>query len=783
MSEDYSPDENSKTITIVTTKEGDCIDIYPHLKQNILDNNKNCQESLLNNDIYYCFDCKQSSCEKCSIIKHQNHNLVLKSDYYNYSPDFFIEIDNEIDDCYKFIEDKTSYINLINYQCFDLHTKIDEIKNLKIKEIENLFSDFKKNINKIKNSLNNTKVIMKKFFTDNQKFLNINKNNDIDNSIFLLFYEIVSLLNEENRKLIETLSQTKYDFANYKDSFEFHKNHVFKILDEFIGFEKPKMEFDDYFWDVKLRIKTYNEHFKKLKLIIYEILKNTGSITDLKEIVNIFDSKNKKGIQFIFNQNYFNPISTSNKKEKKNIKDNNEHIITNFNTIKNTINNRNNSKNKIPNLKSSIIINSFNNRNNSFNNNKSKTNSKNTFNQMLMKKKNCFLLNDYLYKDISLKTYSNNTNSLYNNYSKNSFKSIAHSSFICKRNRNIFDKFNFNRSTLITDNNQSTYILENLGIKNANDITLDDKIKKKFFTYSLIDLYNKLFKEQPKNYYDSNQKIFADYNLRNNIMKEYTKPILGTNEILIYNPFTEKSKRKKINLIKEIHGYEKFPIGARHICINDKLYICGGVDPLNCPINIALLYNIKNNKIIRIDNMIYSHTYHSIEFLENYDCFVVIGGENCKKVEMFDIFTQKWMKLPDLNVARANINIYFDEFTSELYALFGILGDYTNQSKNNYSEVIEVLELKDISSGWCKVDYYKGSSFDVTQGGVKVLPFTRTKLLIYGGKSTRENENIFGIYLIDKMGLIKSDKDIIDKIKYEQKKLQDMNKNYGKLRK
>jgi len=169
-----------------------------------------------------------------------------------------------------------------------------------------------------------------------------------------------------------------------------------------------------------------------------------------------------------------------------------------------------------------------------------------------------------------------------------------------------------------------------------------------------------------------------------------------------------------------------------------------------------------------------------MEYLDNYDCFVVIGGENNKYVELFDIFTQKWSKLPELNIPRANINIFFDDYTSELYALFGALGDYS-EKKNVYSEAIEVLELNDISSGWCKIDYYKGSSFDIRQENVTTLPFTRTKLLIYGGKSSRDNENLFGIYLIDKMGLIKADKDVIEKIKFEQKKIKMINKTYEKM--
>ena len=115
--------------------------------------------------------------------------------------------------------------------------------------------------------------------------------------------------------------------------------------------------------------------------------------------------------------------------------------------------------------------------------------------------------------------------------------------------------------------------------------------------------------------------------------------------------------------------------------------------------------------------------------------------------------------------------------------LFLELWEIIAKKKNIYSEAIEMLELNDISSGWCKIDYYKGSSFDIRQENLITLPFTLTKLLIYGGKSSRENQNLFGIYLIDKMELIKADKDLIEKIKCEQKKIKMINNSYGKLNK
>ena len=751
-----------------------CIDIYPHLKINLLEQNHNCKENL-SDEVYYCLECKQSTCEKCSLKDHKNHNLIKKTDIYNFSPSYFNEIEEAISNANKILLEKDSYINIINELANELHSKIEETKNLKIKEVEKNFEETKKNLHDLEINTKTAKNEFENFYKNNQKFLNIFKNNDNDNSIFLVYYEIISLLTEKNKNLIQKITQNNENFVNYKKSFETQKQKIIEKLNEFIGLNEPKMDNDDPYWDLKFRIKTYNEHFNKLKNNIYEIMKNTGNENSLKEIVNMLDSKNRKGIQFIFDQEYFNTYSSNiNKKNRKTSKNSNELERYNYDSISKDLFNKNLQTKSFDQEDKKIY----------------KIQNKKIIKEYKQIKKQQVFLKKKLHMDTSFKSNTNTTSFNNNNIcyttisktSKNSIKTGSNGSFIYHK-RNKFGCMSYNNSFIFKTNynNSGTNILKNLGIKSPKDITLDNKTKKKFFTYSIIDLYNKLFTFRPRKSFDNNIRIFADYTQRNNNMKEYVKPIIGTNEILIYNSTLDKSTKKKVNLDKNIHTYEKFPGGCRHLFIEDKLYICGGVDPLNCPINTTLVYEIKTNKISRIDNMIKPHSYHSMEYLENYDCFIVIGGENNKWVELFDIFTQKWNKLPDLNVPRANINIYFDEFTSELYALFGAMG-YFSDKKNVYSEVIEVLEFKDISSGWCKVDYYKGSSFDIRQENVNILPFTRTKLLIYGGKG-KDNENLFGIYLIDKMELVKADKDIIDKIRYEQKKLRTINNNCNKLKK
>ena len=668
------------------------IDVYQHLRRNILDPKINCQETL-SDEIYYCITCKASTCEQCSLVKHQGHNIVPKTFFYSYTENFFDEVLDVLKDSYKINDDKNSYIELVEAQAVELHQKIDEIKNKKIQEINDLFVKVNKCIKELEDSTNEVKTTMSNFYKKNNIFFNVYKNNDFDNSVFILYYELNYLGFIKNKEMIKRVEKLKNDFVKYKESFETHKKHTIQTMQDFLGLAEPQTNLDDIYWDVKFRLKTYNEHIEKLKQNIYDIMKHSGNMNDLKEVVSILDSKNKKGIQYIFNQDYF----TKNQRKRSNNRStstNKEMSSPNYNLKNNkTIEAKRGNKN----LKQ-------------FSANKK---------LMLSGKKTPFSKSERNYNLFSSTNHSKKTFSSNNNLQKSGLMNFSGKS-------NSFLSFQG------LEHNKN--ILSNIGIHSYKDITLDDKVKKKYFTYSYIDLYNRLFSQQPRKSFDSNARIFVDYNNRNNLLKEYVKPIVGTNEIMVYDSIQDKSIRVKVNLSKEKHGYEKFPSGCRHLYIEGKLYICGGVDPVSCPINTALVYQPSNNTITRIDNMI------------------------------------------------NNINIYFDEFTSELYALFGALGDYS-EKKNIYSEAIEMLELNDISSGWCKIDYYKGSSFDIRQENLITLPFTLTKLLIYGGKSSRENENLFGIYLIDKMELVKADKDLLEKIKCEQKKIKMINNSYGKLNK
>ena len=269
--------------------------------------------------------------------------------------------------------------------------------------------------------------------------------------------------------------------------------------------------------------------------------------------------------------------------------------------------------------------------------------------------------------------------------------------------------------------------------------------------------------------------LLSNYSERYTELKEKVKPIVKTNYIQLFDPATTKITKIKVTLTKEEHGYTTFPDGCRHLLIDSDLYITGGTDNCGYPINIVLLYNLEIGELTRLANLNDNHSYHSVEYLENFDSIILIGGENSSSCEIMDLDSKKWNRLPPLNCARANANIYYNNVTSDLFVLFGMEGKMDKNIKN--TDVIEVLELNDIISGWMKVDYYKTVGLDLKISYCLTLPFTRDKLLIYGGSTARSIERrIFALFDMIKNEVIKVDPKTMDLIKLEENKIRSFDK-------
>lgn len=665
------------------------MNFYSHLKDNILDWYKNAQDN--KKDVIYCFTCKKSI---SSIGDHSHHSYVNKNKYYFLEENIFDKVNDELN---KYFEKersrKDNILDCIEKTIAKFHIEIDSLKEQKKQEILNHFEIIGKNIKELVGYYQNIKENLENYFTISSPFYEVPfKNNDLENTIFLINYEILTMTSQQNIKLENEINQISSTLSNYPNRIEKDTENILSDLGQKLGLGTSIEKFDDYYWDINLRINKYLEHINQFKKIVYEIYQNDKNFKKIEEAVNVFDSKLKKGVEFIFNQQFF----LENNRNNNTISGN--RVQTGIGKRKN-VRVRGNSKKRL--LNSPLAA----------------SDSK-----------------QYLVKILKTKSSSN---------------LVDDGNFITLTNDNI----SFALSPRITDKiktNSSTSKPTTTRTKsNYDKITLSFRTLQRYFSYSLLDLYNKTFAPTPEERKIFNSNLLLDYKTRYNKLKEYAKPIQNSNKISIYNPILKKLTQVSVPLSKQDHGYAVFPEGCRHILINNLLFITGGVDNMKTPLNIVLCFDVNSKHIIKKPNMIMPHSYHTLEYLDNYECIVAISGENNYYCEIFDLFTCTWHLLPELNYWRSNANVIFNNVTSDIYVLFGMVNN------NRNSDIIEVLELKDINGGWIKIDYYKNAQFDFTMNYCKVLQFSKDKLLIYGGNDSRVTKKMYALYLLERNEIVK----------------------------
>ena len=784
-------------------------DAISHFKENIIHFNKNCTDPIKDNS-YYCFTCKHSICDECGSFAHKEHLLIQRKNCLNYDKTFFNDVSKMIEENTNIDKRKIQIKEEISKSIAQLKEQLDVIEKEKLKEIDKFFEEIKENYIILKNNLLSTKEYIENYYNINKKFFNINLDNeqtnlnkvelteslkkkksglttinntidrynylksneigdnrDIDNTIFIMNFELMNLCDNKNLQILDLSNQINNKKKNISKIIKETTNYMLEeFKTKYLNFNENSIipKFDDYYWDVKIRCEKFNENIARFKETISDIYKRIGTFDKLKDLMSFFDSKNKKGKDVLFNQQYFIKM------------------------------------NDLPNLNSNMAKLMSKKLNKSLG--KIRSTSKNKINGQYSNTASTFKTKDNL--NSRDKILRNDKNGI-DKYSQYGYKTLNSDSKIDTKTMNV----NTNLATFNTLNNEKT-----TPILKKEDVTLNQRVLQRFFAYFVLDFYSKYFKlikptenenmynqeEEENIYIKSNQlknggdkkkqnlknnkftkknsksvSLIANYTERYMNLKERVKPIIGTNYIQFYDPITTKISRMQILLEKDKHGYNVFPDGCRHILIENKLYITGGADNCGYPINIVLMFNIENGQLQKIGNLNDNHSYHTIEYLDNFDSLIVIGGENSNSCEIMDLDSKKWTKLPSLNYPRANANIYYNNVTSDLFVLFGMEGKMDKNIKN--TDVIEVLELNDIISGWMKVDYYKTVGLDLKISYCLTLPFTRDKLLIYGGSTARSIERrIFALFDMIKNEVIKVDPKTMDLIKLEENKIRSFDK-------
>ena len=839
-------------------------DAATHFKQNIIRFDKNCSEPIKDYS-YYCFSCKHSVCNECGVYDHKEHLLIQRDNCLNYDSSFFNEISKVIEKGINIEERKTKIKEDISKSIKQIKEELDILEKQKMVEIDKLFNEIKDNYINLKQNYLKAKETIENYYNINKNFFNIhikitnqeNNNNendnnidnndlkktandnpymtylndneigpnkDIDNTIFLMNFELMNLCDNKNLQILDISNDINNKITNISNIIEQKTNSLIsEIKNNYLNFDKNNIisKFDDFYWDVKMRCEKYNEHIKQFKKTIYDIYKRNGSFEKLKDLLSLFDSKNHKGKDVLFNQNFFikmNDLTSLNNEKDKNLANS---LLKSHKKIRSTSKNkiyRTNSQNSTMKSKESKtneklkVSNNLLNKgierygNKGTNNNETKSGIKrsnsnlfgknntlaNTQNNLLIIDKDNIILDQRVlqrffaysildfyskyFKIINLDDETNGETYDFHNIYNNIKKLDEPGNTKMKRKNTDITKINKNRSVKSTKRNKSKdknhktidkkYNINN--IKSVRDKNNENKYSSN--NSNLFDNNGNTIKFNKNKTFVKTSSLISNYSERYMQLKEKVKPIIGTNYVQFFEPFTNRISKVQLPLTKESHGYTFLPEGCRHILIDSELFITGGTDNCGYPINIVLMLNIETGQLNRLSNLNDNHSYHSLDYLENFDCIILVGGKNCGSCEIMDLDSKKWSKLPSLNYPRANSNIYYNNVTSDLFVLFGMEGEMNEKAQN--TDVIEVLELNDILGGWMKVEYYKSVNFDMKNNYCVTLPFTRDKLIVYGGTTARCLEKgIFALFDMIKNEIIKVDSQTMDLIKLEENKI------------
>ena len=694
---------NNEYINVNINSESYGFDLYKHLKENLRNKDKLCKDKLTK-DSFYCLDCKLSTCKKCLNYNiHKGHNLIPKYLYFNYDENIFNKCFDSIDSIFE--NNDKNYI--LNNQKLK-----EEMKNL----IKDSFDNIIKRLEEIKNK----------------------KLNEIE-KLFESTDGCVEYLKEKENNI-------KEDIKNYMtNQKEFYNIQIEEEISTKASSERTKNNQESELIN-NLKIEAINESqsnkdkFNTIFLTNYDLFKNTEYINgEIRKLIDDIESNKNKYMKY-FDEN----IKLINSELDKFNDDftgvfNYRYLTNDF--YKSISDKLNKYLEKITQMKKYVfdIVNKDGNfekiiLDNNTNETKIKQRFDNILNYQLDEKSGNESLSTLTkYSN----TYSNRLSSHFNN-SLQSQKNRLNSKFY--QTKNSSDKSNINYQIYKTE----------------DEIKLDKPLLQEFYSY---EIYNTVRSNFKKKKIKKNDEIFYEDYLDKEI--DLIKPIPGSNEIQLYDKKTTTLCRKVVKFDKSKYSY--FLHGSRSVLIKDTLYILGGVDQDKVSTKAAYVYYIKTNELKYMKEMICPHAYHSVKFFDYYKSIIVIGGENSSSCELYDLNTGLWRRLPDLNIPRAVCSLYLDKFNHALYTFFGVVGNFSQ--KRNFTDVIEVLELKRLSLGWNKIDYENKAEMDFKSGYNKILPLNREMILIYGATNMRDFVKKAAVYLMPKFEIVKIDNKIFREIK------------------
>ena len=717
--------------------------LYKHVKENLRNKDKLCKHNLTK-ESYYCINCKLSTCKKCENFKiHKGHTLIPKYLYYNCDENILSDTFKDLDGAFQENADVLDNNKLKEELKIKVTETIDEliqrlvdIKAKKLQELDALFESTDGCVQILKEKEENLKNDIRKYLEKQKDFY---------------FLQI----EEDNEK--EKEKENEIENGNEKENKQEQEQDKEKIVDQ--------NKNDDPDYDVVKNLKaenngrkaglieSNNDSYNSTFLISYDLFKNASFLNnEIKNLINDIQANRDKYLtEYNMNLNQLNEDTDKFSQPFNGVF--NYRYLTNefYKMIYDKLKKYNE---KIDAMRKYIY--DMVNKDGGFeriekDNLIAETGIKQRFDNILN-----YQITD---KDDALTVKTKNTKA--NNSLHHRLSIYFNTGLMVTKFKNTLKRDHTNGALGKKKEMEKIY-------EKPEDIRLDKGVLQKYFAYEAYNtIHNNFRYKKPKKSLNDMEEEFDEE-------KDVAKPIPGTNEMQIYDKKTTTLIKKIVKFDKNRHKYTYFLNGCRSVLVKDMLYILGGVDKEKKTTKMAYVYYLKTNELKVMPGMLKPHAYHSVGFLDYYKSIIVLGGENSVACELYDLTTGLWRELPDMKIPRAHCNLYLDKFSHAVYVFFGVVGDITE--KNNYTDVIEVLELKRLALGWSKIDYNNRAEMDFKSGYNKILPISPEMILIYGATNMRDFVKKAAVYIIPKFEIVKIDNNIFREIKETSKRSRKLSK-------
>ena len=324
-------------ITPELSKETVKLDIFQHMKAGLSNMDKNCIcENTLDN-LYYCIPCKVSCCDKCSLPDHKTHLLLQKEKYSLKQPQIdnsFNSIENLLsgNDLFKNMQQKKQeLITEIENTSQKVISLVNEWKDKKILEINDLFDEISFNIQSLNKKKEDCKKKLNDFANRHQKFFGLrDKNKDQPNIIFLINYDLISIPYLWSEEISKVGKNIEKNMSEYKEREENKDKEILRKVREALFMcddEDPlthekldlkllplirlKVEIKDFNGDklseIDKRMGKFNKGVDSFKKAVMNSINKHGNYKDIEKENNIFEHRKVKGADNLFSQRKADP--------------------------------------------------------------------------------------------------------------------------------------------------------------------------------------------------------------------------------------------------------------------------------------------------------------------------------------------------------------------------------------------------------------------------------------------------------------------------------------------